>query len=241
MKLYRDQGIVLRTHKLGEADRIITLLTRTHGKVRAVAKGVRRTKSRFGARLEPFSHVDAQFYRGRTLDIVTQVESVHAYGREISADYERYTAGAVIVETADKLVWDEGIPDIQQYLLLHGALHSLANNEHRPELIATAYLLRAFAYAGFELATRDCASCGKLGPHSALSIPAGGTVCTDCRPPGASMPDRESVVLLGSMLAGEWEGADEQPERIRNEATALASAHAQWHLEHKIKSLSLLT
>ena len=74
--LYRDEGVVLRTQKLGEADRIITLLTRRHGKVRAVAKGVRRTKSKFGARLEPFSHVDLQLYTGRNLDIVTQAESI---------------------------------------------------------------------------------------------------------------------------------------------------------------------
>ena len=75
MSLYRDEAIVLRTQKLGEADRIITLLTREHGRIRGVAKGVRRTKSKFGARLEPGSHVDIQLYTGRTFDTVTQVES----------------------------------------------------------------------------------------------------------------------------------------------------------------------
>ena len=79
MSLFRDDGIVLRTQKLGEADRIATLLTRGRGKVRAVAKGVRRTSSRFGARLEPFSHVDLQLATGRTLDVVTQAESIAAY------------------------------------------------------------------------------------------------------------------------------------------------------------------
>ena len=64
MSLYRDEGVVLRTQKLGEADRIITVLTKNHGRVRAVGKGVRRTSSKFGARLEPFSHVDVQFYVG---------------------------------------------------------------------------------------------------------------------------------------------------------------------------------
>ena len=81
--LYRDEGIVLRTQKLGEADRIVTVLTRRTGKVRAVAKGVRRTKSKFGARLEPFTHVDLQLYTGRNLDIVSQVESIRSYGQEI--------------------------------------------------------------------------------------------------------------------------------------------------------------
>ena len=65
MSLYRDEGVVLRTSKLAEADRIITVLTRDHGKIRAVAKGVRRTKSRFGARLEPFMRVDLLIAEGR--------------------------------------------------------------------------------------------------------------------------------------------------------------------------------
>jgi DNA repair protein RecO (recombination protein O) len=71
--IYRDDGIVLRTHKLGEADRIVTVLARKSGRIRAVAKGVRRTKSRFGARLEPFTHVDLLLYTGRSLDVITQV------------------------------------------------------------------------------------------------------------------------------------------------------------------------
>ena len=86
MTLYRDDGVVLRVQKLGEADRIVTLLTRRTGRVRAVAKGVRRTKSKFGGRLEPFSHVDAQFYVGRSLDIVTQVETYTAFGDRLAGD-----------------------------------------------------------------------------------------------------------------------------------------------------------
>ena len=77
--LYRDEAIVLRTHKLGEADRIITLLTRQHGRVRAVAKGVRRTTSRFGSRLEPFTHVDLQLAEGRNLDVITQAETIEPF------------------------------------------------------------------------------------------------------------------------------------------------------------------
>ena len=79
MPTYRDEAVVLRTHKLGEADRIITMLSRRHGKVRAVARGVRRKTSKFGARLEPFSHVDLQFATGRTLDVITQAVTLHPY------------------------------------------------------------------------------------------------------------------------------------------------------------------
>src|SRR6188472_1345672 len=101
--LYRDEGVVLRVQKLGEADRIVTLLTRRTGRVRAVGKGVRRTTSRFGARLEPFSHVDLQLWAGRSLDIVTQAETIGAYGKDIVGDYGRYTAGTAVLETAERL------------------------------------------------------------------------------------------------------------------------------------------
>src|SRR4051812_42124640 len=79
MPLYRDEAVVLRTQKLGEADRIVTLLTRRHGRVRAVAKGVRRTGSRFGARVEPFTHDDLQLHEGRSLDVVTQAETIEPF------------------------------------------------------------------------------------------------------------------------------------------------------------------
>src|SRR6188472_2340049 len=103
MALYRDAAIVLRAQKLGEADRIVVLLTREHGKVRAVAKGVRRTSSRFGARLEPFMVADLQLAVGRSLDIVTQAETLGSYADQIMVDYPRYTAAAAMVETADRL------------------------------------------------------------------------------------------------------------------------------------------
>src|SRR5699024_3027044 len=96
--VYRDSGVVLRVHTLGEADRIITLLTRRHGRVRAVAKGVRRTRSKFGGRLEPFGHVDLQLYAGRNLDIVTQAATLDPFGHRIAGDYGRYTTATVIAE-----------------------------------------------------------------------------------------------------------------------------------------------
>ena len=100
MPHYRDEAVVIRTHKLGEVDRIVTLLTKNHGQVRAVAKGVRKTSSRIGARLEPFNVVDLQLYEGRNLDTVSQVEQLANYGSVIVADYARYTAASAVVEAA---------------------------------------------------------------------------------------------------------------------------------------------
>ena len=122
---YRDDGVVLRTQKLGEADRIITLLTRQNGRVRAVAKGVRRTKSRFGGRLEPFTHVDVLIYPGRSLDMITQAEVIRAYGKPLATDYPRYTAGTAMLETAERLTPVEKEPAIRQFLLLIGGLRAL--------------------------------------------------------------------------------------------------------------------
>ena len=119
MPQYKEEGIVLRTHKLGETDRIITLLGRNSGQIRAVAKGVRKTSSKFGARLEPFMAVEAQFYKGKTLDVVTQVETVASYGKQIVADYDSYLAGSQILETAERLTRETSSQ--QHFQLLMGA------------------------------------------------------------------------------------------------------------------------
>jgi DNA repair protein RecO (recombination protein O) len=142
MPVYRDEGVVLRTHKLGEADRIITLLTRHHGRVRAVAKGVRRTSSRIGSRLEPFMLADVQLYEGRSLDVVTQVETLAPYAAGIVGDYRRYTAGTAMLETAERLTDVEKEPATQQFLLLVGGLRALADGAHDPGLVMDAFLLR---------------------------------------------------------------------------------------------------
>jgi DNA repair protein RecO (recombination protein O) len=124
---YRDDGVVLRTQKLGEADRIITLLTRHHGRVRAVARGIRRTKSRFGGRLEPFTHVDVMVHNGRSLDVITQAEVIRAYGKPLASDYPKYTAGTAMLETAERFTPVEKEPAIRQFLLLIGGLRALGD------------------------------------------------------------------------------------------------------------------
>jgi DNA repair protein RecO (recombination protein O) len=234
--LYRDEAVVLRTHPLGEADRIITLLTKERGRIRAVAKGVRRTTSRFGARLEPFMVVDVQCYEGRNLDTVTQAESVATYGQTIARDYTVYTAATVMVETAERLT-EEHEPSTQQYLLLAGALRSLGGGEHDPGLVLDAYLLRSLAVAGWAPSFVDCAKCGAPGPHSAFNIAAGGAVCSVCRPPGSAAPAPETMRLLAALLSGDWVAADASDHRSRREGSGLVTAFLQWHLERGVRSL----
>ena len=237
MSVYRDDGVVLRLHKLGEADRIVTLLTRRHGRVRAVAKGVRRTRSKFGARLEPFSHVDCQFYEGRSLDIVNQAESVTAYGGAIVRDYPRYTAGIAILETTERLTGEEKEPALRLFLLVLGALRALADGEHDPPLLLDAFLLRSMGMAGWAPALADCAVCGLPGPHRAYSVQAGGTVCSGCRPPGSALPAAATLNLLVALLTGDWATADASEPAVRKEGSGLVAAHLQWHLERQVRSL----
>ena len=132
MRLYRDRAVVLRQHKLGEADRIVTLLTRDHGLVRAVAKGVRRTRSRFGARLEPFAHIDVQLHTGRNLDIVTQVQSIDAFASDIVSDYGRYTCACAMLETAERLAGEERAPVPALHRLTVAALRAVADGAREP-------------------------------------------------------------------------------------------------------------
>lgn len=240
MPLYRDDAIVLRTHKLGEADRIVTLLTRNHGKVRAVAKGVRRTSSRLGARVEPFMLADIQFYEGRNLDIISQVETREPYARRIAEDYGLYTAATAMVETADKLVDHEKEPAYQQYRLLHGALGALSRREHAPGLMLDSFLLRSLAIAGYAPSFDECAVCGVPGPHRAFAVAEGGAVCEACRPPGAAAPAPEAFALLSALLTGDWAVADASEERHRRDAAGLIAAYAQYHLERKVRSLGLV-
>lgn len=234
---YREEGVVLRTYKLGEADRIIILLTRGKGQVRAVAKGVRRTSSKFGSRLEPFMVSDLQLVSGRTLDVVTQVQTKGAYGYGIAADYARYTAATAIVEAAERLTDVDSESGAAHYGLVVGALAALNRNAHPPGLILDSYLLRALSTAGWTPDFVNCARCGAPGPHTAFSAPLGGAVCPHCRPPGSASPAPETMLLLASLLAGDWAKAETSVAPQRREAAGLVASFLQWHLERVLKSL----
>jgi DNA repair protein RecO (recombination protein O) len=239
-KLFRDDAVVLRVQKLGESDRIVTMLTRRHGKIRAVAKGVRRTTSRFGARLEPFGHIDVQWIEGRSLHVVSQVEGLDLYGKKFLDDYPRYTAASAIVETADRLTTEEEEPSLRLFLLTIGALRALAGGEHAGPLVLDAYLLRAMGLAGWAPALRACAVCGTAGEHRAFSVPAGGCVCPDCRPPGAARPAPATIALMIALVEADWVRADASEPGPRAEASGLVAAHLQWHLERALRSLPLV-
>ncbi len=147
MSLFRDRGVVLRTYRLGEADRIVVLLSEHHGKVRAVAKGVRRTGSKFGARLEPLSHVALLLWQGRgDLDVVNQAEVVDHF-RTVREDLDRVTRAFSLLEVADQLA-QERHADPALYEMLVGALRALADPARDPTLVAPAFFMKAWCSRG---------------------------------------------------------------------------------------------
>jgi DNA repair protein RecO (recombination protein O) len=235
MSLYREHGIVLRTYKLGEADRIVVFVTRGHGKVRAVAKGVRKTKSRFGSRLEPGSHVALQLYEGRELDIVTQAESVDHF-RAIRDDLDRLAGAQVMLEATDQ-VSQEREPDARLYQLLLGALRTLAGSGSA--LVVPAFLLKLLAADGVQPLVEVCASCGEDTPLVAFDLGAGGLLCRSCRSGIAVSPD--AVTLLQDVLGGRLNAALAEPEsEATREVTHLATSAMEHHLERRLRTVDAL-
>jgi DNA repair protein RecO (recombination protein O) len=238
--LFRDEAIILRTQKLGEADRIITMLTKEHGRIRGVAKGVRRTMSKFGARLEPGSHVEIQLHTGRTFHTITQVEALQNYGEEISSDYQRWTIAHAILETAERFSPHEEEPAPQEFALVVGGMRALAENRYDPSLILDAFLIRSLALGGYAPSLTLCSRCEKPGPHRYFSLVGGGSVCAECRPSACATPAPETLELLGALLSGDWEIAQASEPRNRREASGLVIAYLQWHLERGLRSLPIV-
>ena len=211
-----------------------------------MAKGVRRTGSKFGARLEPFGHVDLQLAArvgeqpGRSLQTISQAVGVALYGGRFLDDYSRYTTASAIAETAERLTPEEGEPALRLFQLTLGAIRALAAREHASTLILDAYLLRAMALAGWAPALTACATCGTPGPHGAFSVPAGGSVCADCRPPGAAHPPPAVLTLMAALASGDWATADVSEPTIRRAGFWVGSRAPSVALERGLRSLPLV-
>ena len=244
MPSYRDQGLVLRHYNLGEADRIVVLFTRGHGVVRCVAKGVRRSRSRFGARLEPFTLSDVQIYPGRILSTITEAVTVETFNARIVADYGRYTAAAAILEATERLLGEEQ-PNQRLFDLTVGVLGALAEGQRAPQQMVDTYLLRAMAEAGWAPELEKCAVCGVEGSHQAFHPAAGGVVCAQHRPPGSATPMSGVLDYLRALRDARWERVDviagdrKLGQRVQEEAHRLVVSHLQWHTERKITALDV--
>jgi DNA repair protein RecO (recombination protein O) len=235
MTLFRDRGVVLRTIRLGEADRIVTLMTEQHGKVRAVAKGVRRTKSKFGSRLEPLSHVALLGWQGRgDLDIVNQAEVIDTF-RAVREDLDRMAAAMSMLEVVDQIGQERhGNPRL--YEMLVGAIGALAA-ENSP-MIAPAFFLKVLALEGSAPVLEVCVSCGEQDADLlvAFDLVEGGVLCRSCRRGRALTP--EGLALLRRVLGGGLAGVLVEPRSaVTDEVTALATEAMEVHLDRRLRSV----
>jgi DNA repair protein RecO (recombination protein O) len=225
--LYRDTAVVLRTYRLGAADRIVVLMTEHHGKVRAVAKGVRKTKSKFGARLEPMSHVQLLLAQGRSdLDIVSQAEAVESLAPMV-ADLDHMTNGIAMLEAVDQMALERE-PAPHLYRMLVGALRTVAKRSG--PVVVPAFYWKLLASEGITPLLDECARCGEPGPLVAFDMDQGGALCRNCRT-GAPLSE-EALAILRMVLGGQLNEALSMPA---SSATHEVAAHATRAMEHHIE------
>jgi DNA repair protein RecO (recombination protein O) len=232
--LYRDTGVVLRTYKLGEADRILVVMTAEHGKIRAVAKGVRKTKSKFGGRLEPLNHVSMLLYEGRELDIVSQAETLDSLGPLLS-DLDRLTQGLALVEAVDQIAQDRD-PAPHLYRMLVGALRTL---EGRPSpLVVPAFYWKLLAAEGVRPQLDACVRCGEPEALVAFDMHEGGVLCRTCR--RGTPISAEALRLTRLILDGGLNAAlAEAPSSATSEVAHLATAALEQLLERHLRSVAM--
>ncbi len=229
---------MLRTIKLGEADRIVTLLTAGRGKVRAVAKGVRKTKSRFGSRLEPMVHVSLLMYEGRELDIVTQAETVEVF-RTVREDLDRLSKAHSLLEACDQVA-QEGHANTRLYQMLLGGLRALAARD--APLLVPAFFLKVLAAEGFHPYLDECVVCGAGDGLCAFDQEQGGVLCRSCARVGGGSPvSEEGLALVRLVLGGDLGAALNTPAGpATTEVSRLATRALEHHLERRLRSVGLM-
>ena len=238
MTLLRDSGVVLRTYRLGEADRIVVLVTEAHGKVRAVAKGVRKTTSKWGGRLEPLSHVALLLWQGRgDLAVVNQAEVVDHFP-SVRDDLERIACGLSMVEVVDQLALEDH-PDPGLYRVLVGALRALSDERTDPVMVTPAFFLKVLAHEGTEPVLYACAACGR--PEGEVELVAfdsteGGTLCRDCRR-GRAL-SREALDVVRAVLGGSLGRVLSGPRpACADEVAGLATEAMEAHIDRRLRSV----
>jgi DNA repair protein RecO (recombination protein O) len=237
MAIIHDQGIVLRSYPFGEADRVVVLLSPNNGKIRTVAKGVRKTKSRFGGRLEPFTHVDLVLYEGRNLDTITQVAVLEPFPR-LRGDLDAVIAAGTMVEAADAVA-QEDESAVRLFLLLQRGLKTLESGVRSPDLI-TSFLLKLAEVVGVAPSLLQCAGCGRLDGLHRFSFSGGGSICDLCSVEGAVRLRDGITQYLAALAGSELMALPPIDEAYSNEAMGIARRFVEYHLDRKLTSLAVI-
>lgn len=240
MTTYRDQAVVLRKLDYGEADRIYTLLTRDHGKVGAIARGVRKGTSRLAPSLELFARVDVLLAQGRNLDVIAQVQRLP--GPRVEADMEQTAHAGLIAELAERVTEDrhplEGV-----FELTSRALCDLAV-EPDPRRATAWFLMAALDLLGFSPQLHTCASCDRELPAepAVFSAAAGGLLCERCADPSWQRLPVAAIKVLRVMQArdGVLYGRLKLEGELLSQVEETLEAHLEHHLERRLNSLRFL-
>ena len=231
MGLKNDQGIVLRGYPFGEADRVVVILSPNNGKLRTVAKGVRKTKSRFGGRLEPFTHVELVLYEGRNLDTVTQASVIEAFPT-LRSDLDRVLAAGTMVEAIDA-VTQENESSLRAFLLLQRGLRTLESGSVHPDLL-TAFLLGVADVVGIAPAFDHCAGCGRRDGLVRFSFGDGGVLCERDRTPGAVALRDGLTDYLARMVSASLDDLPAADSSFSGEAIGVARRFLEYHLDRRL-------
>ncbi len=238
VKRYSDEAIVLRSYKLAEADRIVVLLTKNNGKVRAVAKGVRKMKSRFGSKLEPFNHLTAQIHRGRgDLDFIVEVESISQFPI-IRSSLSRLDSAYCFLEIIDRVSL-EARPAPRLFEMLLGALNVLEKSDVKSDspILVPAFYLKVLAKEGFAPVLDICVVCGKNSQLTRFDFEEGGMCCLGCGRTGVKVSPKAHS-LLQMVLEGELNQALSEPvsQKVSEEVAKLATRYLEYRLELKLRT-----
>jgi DNA repair protein RecO (recombination protein O) len=245
-RAYSTEAVVLRSIRLGEADRVLHLYTEAHGRVGAVAKGVRKTMSRFGARLEPLSHVELVLHRGRgELETVTAAQLVRSH-RESREDYYRYSVGMIGAESMLRLFSEEEANEraftaLTRFLdLLDCAPHAAGRPIFDP--LGLAFQLKLLWLAGYLPHVSGCAECGADGePLVGYSPRAGGAVCARCAPAAEALAlSAEGIAGIEALLAWPLANAAELrlSERAQRDVLFVVTASYEYHGGFRLRTLA---
>jgi DNA repair protein RecO (recombination protein O) len=232
----RTEAIVLRSIRYGEADRILHVYTPAHGRVSAIAKGVRRARSRFGARLEPFFEIRTVLHQGRSeLLTVTSVDTIAAH-RELRDHAETLDAAARACDAVGRL-FESSEPHPEVYTLLANTLALLdaGPSAARPET-GLAFRLKLLLAAGIVPHLGACSACGEREHLRGFSAAAGGVVCNACEATGFAL-DEEAYRFLTGALGAPLAQAPPAPPRALRQAERAITETAEYHANVHLRPL----
>jgi DNA repair protein RecO (recombination protein O) len=240
-RLYRTPAVILKRMDLGEADRIVTLFSRDEGKVRAVAKGVRRTTSRSAGHLEPFTLSDVLLAVGRELDVVSQADTLDAF-REIREDLDLTSHAFYLTELVDLLTEDRAENRAVYEILVEG-LRSL-RDQPDARLVLITFHVQLLEVLGYRPELRECVTCRTaIEPERNHFSPLlGGVVCPSCGPdePSARAIGTSALKLLRFVQATAGQRSVNVPAPVSREAEALLRDYAEHIVERRLRTPALM-